>query len=146
MNDRQFRLNARKLKKEKGFFDIAAHGLPGYVEAYGKRIDAETVWDVVRKSDGYSGEDIRFCACFGAAEDENGRSIAQELANISKKIAAMKAVDAVTGEPIDAMGVYRHDGLCWSTEDFYNFKRYGLVDYGSERSISVFQHFLELVS
>lgn len=85
MNDRQFRLNARKLKKEKGFFDIAAHGLPGYVEAYGKRIDAETVWDIVRKSDGYSGEDIRLCVCFGAVEDENGRSIAQELANISGK-------------------------------------------------------------
>lgn len=83
MNDGQFRLNARRLKKEKGFFDIAAHGLPGCVEAYGKRIDAKTVWDVVRKSDGYSGEDIRLCTCFGAVEDENGRSIAQELANIS---------------------------------------------------------------
>lgn len=83
MNDRQFRLNARRLKEEKGFFDIAAHGLPGCVEAYGKRIDAKTVWDVVRKSDGYSGEDIRLCTCFGAVEDENGRSIAQELANIS---------------------------------------------------------------
>lgn len=85
LNDRQFRLNARRLKKEKGFFDIAAHGLPGYVQAYGKRIDAKTVWDVVRKSDGYSGEDIRLCVCFGAVEDENGRSIAQELANISGK-------------------------------------------------------------
>lgn len=53
------------------------------MEAYGKRIDAITVWGVVRKSDGYSGEDIRLCACFGAVEDENGRSIAQELANIS---------------------------------------------------------------
>lgn len=85
LNDRQFRLNVRRLKKEKGFFDIAAHGLPGYVEAYGKRIDAKTVWDVVRKSGGRSGEDIRLCACFGAVEDENGMSIAQELANISKK-------------------------------------------------------------
>lgn len=85
MNDKQFRLNVRRLKKEKGFFDIAAHGLPGYVQAYGKRIDAKTVWDVVRKSDGYSGEDIHLCVCFGAVEDENGRSIAQELANISGK-------------------------------------------------------------
>lgn len=83
MNDGQFRLNARRLKKEKGFFGIAAHGLPGCVEAYGKRIDAKTVWDVVRKSDGYSGEDIRLCVCFVAVEDENGRSIAQELVNIS---------------------------------------------------------------
>lgn len=41
MNDRQFRLNARRLRKGKGFFDIAAHGLPGCVEAYGKRIDAK---------------------------------------------------------------------------------------------------------
>lgn len=85
MNDRQFRLNARRFEKEKGFFDIAAHGLPGYVEAYGKRIDAKTVWDVVRKSYGCSGEDIRLCACFGAVEDENGMSIAQELAIVSKK-------------------------------------------------------------
>ena len=85
MNDRQSRLNSRRLRKGKGFFDIAVHGLPGYVEAYGKRIDAKTVWDVVRKSDGCSGEDIRLCACFGAVEDENGRSVAQELVNISKK-------------------------------------------------------------
>lgn len=71
--------------RRKKAFDVAAHGLSGYVEAYGKRIDAKTVWDVVRKSDGYSGEDIRLCTCFGAVEDENGRSIAQELANISGK-------------------------------------------------------------
>ena len=102
MNDRQFRLNVRRLKKEKGYFDIAAHGLPGYVEAYGKRIDAKTIWDVVRKSDGYSGEDIRLCVCFGAVEDENGRSIAQELANISKK-----RVKAATGYfNINADGSY----------------------------------------
>lgn len=55
------------------------------MEAYGKRIDAKTVWDVVRKSDGRSGEDIRLCACFGAVEDENGASITQELANIRRK-------------------------------------------------------------
>lgn len=55
------------------------------MEAYGKRIDAKTVWDVVRKIDGRSGEDIRLCTCFGAVEDENGGSIAQELANISGK-------------------------------------------------------------
>lgn len=72
MNDRQFRLNARRLKKEKGFFDIAARGLPGYMEAYGKRIDAKTVWDVVRKSDGRSGEDIRLCTCFGAVRTRTG--------------------------------------------------------------------------
>lgn len=85
VNDRLFRANAKRLKPEEGFFDIAAHGMPGYVQAYGKRIDARTVWDVVRKSDGYSGEDIRLCVCYGAVEDENGRSIAQELANISGK-------------------------------------------------------------
>lgn len=73
-------------------------------------------------------------------------SLMEPYINHPEAIAAMKAVDAVTGEPIDAMGVYRHDGFCWSTEDFYNFKRYGLVNYGNERSISVFQHFLELVS
>jgi hypothetical protein len=59
--------------------------MPGYVQAYGKRIDARTVWDVVRKSDGYSGEGIRLCVCYGAVADERGRSIAQELANISGK-------------------------------------------------------------
>lgn len=73
-------------------------------------------------------------------------SLMEPYINCLEAIAAMKAVDAVTGEPIDAMGVYRHDGFYWSTEDFYNFKRYGLVNYGSERSISVFQHFLELAS
>ena len=55
------------------------------MEAYGKRIDTKNVWDVVRKSDGRSGEGIRLCTCFGAVEDENGKSIAQELANISGK-------------------------------------------------------------
>lgn len=39
----------------------------------------------MRKSDGYSGEDIRLCTCLDAVEDENGRSIVQELANISGK-------------------------------------------------------------
>ena len=73
-------------------------------------------------------------------------SLMEPYINRPEAVAAMKAVDAVTGEPIDAMGVYRHDGFCWSTEDFYNFKRYGLVNYGSERSIAVFQHVLELVS
>lgn len=102
MNDRQFRLNARRLKKEKGFFDIAAHGLSGCEEAYGKRIDANNVWDVVRKSYGCSGEDIRLCACFGAVEDENGMSIAQELAIVSKK-----RVKAATGHfNINADGSY----------------------------------------
>lgn len=56
----------------------------------------------MRKSDGCSGEDIRLCACFGAVEDENGRSIAQELANISKK-----KVKAATGYfNINADGSY----------------------------------------
>ena len=73
-------------------------------------------------------------------------SLMEPYINHPEEVAAMKAVDAVAGEPIDAMGVYRHDGFCWSTEDFYNFKRYGLVNYGSERAIAVFQHFLELVS
>ena len=73
-------------------------------------------------------------------------SMMERYINCPEAVAAMRAVDAVTGEPIDAMGVYRHDGFCWSTEDFYNFKRYGLVDYGSERSIAVFQHFLEIAS
>lgn len=85
MNDRQFRLNARRPKKEKGFFGIAAHGLPGYVEAYGKRIDVKTVWDVARKSDGCSGGDIHLCARFGAVEDENGMSIAQDLPSFRRK-------------------------------------------------------------
>ena len=71
--------------RRKKLFDISAHGLPGCVEAYGKRIDAKNVWDVVRKIDGRSGEDIRLCTCFGAVGDENGKSIAQELANISGK-------------------------------------------------------------
>lgn len=54
------------------------------------------------KSDGCSGEDIRLCVCFGAVEDENGRSIAQELANISKK-----KVKAATGYfNINADGSY----------------------------------------
>lgn len=73
-------------------------------------------------------------------------SMMERYINRPEAVAAMRAVDAVTGEPIDAMGVYRHDGFYWSTEDFYNFKRYGLVDYGSECSIAVFQHFLEIVS
>lgn len=72
MNDRQFRLNARRLKKEKEFFDIAAHGLPKYVEASGKRIDAETVWDAARKSDGCSGEDIRLCTCLALWKTKTG--------------------------------------------------------------------------
>ena len=42
--------------------------------------------------------------------------------NCPEAVAAMRAGEAVTGEPIDAMGVYRHDGFCWSTEDLYNFK------------------------
>ena len=61
-------------------------------------------------------------------------------------VAATQAVDAVTGDPIDAMGVYEIGGFCWSTEDFFNFKRHGFVNYGSERAKAAFEHFLELVS
>ena len=77
---------------EDGFSDIAAHGMPGFVQAYVKRVDAKTDWGVMYKSDGCSGGDIRLCVCFGAAEDGNGRSVAQELADISKK-----RVKAATG-------------------------------------------------
>lgn len=39
-------------------------------------------------------------------------SLMEPYINCLEAIAAMKAVDAVTGEPIDAMGVCRHDGFC----------------------------------
>lgn len=39
-------------------------------------------------------------------------SLMEPYVNCPEAIAAMKAVGAVAGEPIDAMGVYRHDGFC----------------------------------
>lgn len=42
-------------------------------------------------------------------------SMMERYINCPEAVAAMRAVDAVTGESIDAMGVYRHDGFCWST-------------------------------
>ena len=73
LNERQaVQAEFQETQEGKRLFGIAARGLPGYVEAYGKRIDVKTVWDVVRKIDGRSGEDIRLCTCFGAVRTRTG--------------------------------------------------------------------------
>jgi hypothetical protein len=61
-------------------------------------------------------------------------------------VAATQTYDRVTGEQLGAMCVYTRGGFDWTSEDLYNFKRYGLVDYSSECAKAAFEHFLELVS
>lgn len=61
-------------------------------------------------------------------------------------VAATQTYDRVTGEQLGALCVFTHDGFDWTSEDFYNFKHYGLVDCNSEYAKAAFEHFLELVS
>lgn len=61
-------------------------------------------------------------------------------------VAATQTYDRVTGEQLGALCVYTHEGFDWTSEDLYNFKHYGLVDYGSEYAKAAFEHFLGLIS
>lgn len=59
-------------------------------------------------------------------------------------VAATQTYDRVTGERLGALCAYIHDGYGWTSEDLYNFKHYGLVDYNSEYAKAALEHFLEL--
>lgn len=59
-------------------------------------------------------------------------------------VASAQTYDRVTGERLGALCAYTHDGYGWTSEDLYNFKHYGLVDYSSEYAKGAFEHFLEL--
>lgn len=59
-------------------------------------------------------------------------------------VAATQTYDRVTGERLGALCAYTHEGFDWTSEDLYNFKHYGLVDYSSEYAKVAFGHFLEL--
>lgn len=61
-------------------------------------------------------------------------------------VAATQTYDRVTGEQLGALCVYAHEGFDWTSEDLYNFKHYGLVDYSSEYAKAAFEHFLGLIS
>lgn len=61
-------------------------------------------------------------------------------------VAATQTYDRVTGERLGALCVYTHEGFDWTSEDLYNFKHYGLVDYSSEYAKAAFEHFLGLIS
>ena len=61
-------------------------------------------------------------------------------------VAATQTYDRVTGEQLGALCVYTHEGFDWTSEDLYNFKHYGLVDYSSEYAKAAFEHFLGLIS
>ena len=61
-------------------------------------------------------------------------------------VAATQTYDRVTGEQLGALCVYTHEGFDWTSEDLYNFKYYGLVDYSSEYAKAAFEHFLGLIS
>lgn len=61
-------------------------------------------------------------------------------------VASTQTYDRVTGEQLGALCAYIHDGYGWTSEDLYNFKHYGLVDYSSKYAKAAFEHFLELAS
>ena len=61
-------------------------------------------------------------------------------------VAATQTYDRVTGEQLGALCVYTHEGFDWTSEDLYNFKHYGLVDYSSKYAKAAFEHFLGLIS
>ena len=73
-------------------------------------------------------------------------SAMERLSETPYAVASTQTYDMVTGERLGALCAYIHDGFGWTSEDLYNFKHYGLVDYGSEYAKAAFEHFLKLVS
>ena len=73
-------------------------------------------------------------------------SAMERLSETPFVVAATQTYDRVTGEQLGALCVYTHEGFDWTSEDLYNFKHYGLVDYSSEYAKAAFEHFLKLVS
>lgn len=73
-------------------------------------------------------------------------SAMERLSETPFVVAATQTYDRVTGEQLGALCVYTHEGFDWTSEDLYNFKHYGLVDYSSEYAKAAFEHFLGLIS
>ena len=56
-------------------------------------------------------------------------SAMERLSETPYAVASTQTYDMVTGEQLGALCAYTHDGFGWTSEDLYNFKHYGLVDW-----------------
>lgn len=64
-----------------GFYPIVAHGSPRTMVAFGQRIDAKLLAEIIKERADYKGQDIRLFSCSTGRADESGNCFAQRLAD-----------------------------------------------------------------
>ena len=81
-HNRRLKNNIAKIKPEKGYYDVHAHGSRREIECFTSDISAETLAYILRKRGDYTGGPIRLFCCHTGERDESGDCFAQQLADI----------------------------------------------------------------
>ena len=77
-----FPSNAKNVVPIEGFYDVATHGSPTFVEFFGEKIDAYTLSYIIRNRSDYKlGTKIRLLSCSTGDITETGNCVGQLLAN-----------------------------------------------------------------